>query len=475
MQYLQLTLVTLALSLFTACGGKGTSGGGGGGASSSSLTGSIKSQTGDSAAFQSWIVALFDRDSGEARVAEIDSFGGYILNSVDQGKTYTMVLLSPDFKLSSVFSMISADQEKKVYQWFKPAGSELPLLVYNGPNFEFSDTSKVALQTFVADDSDSDGIPDGMETVVSDAALEAIRASDQTVTKASNSDADLLPIGVSLSTVDTDDDGVVNATDPDIDGDGLANWFDGDDDANSTLDIFDIDANADLVTDSGQTIGDHYFGSDVTFATTQYIVQDDGKQYLQFTTKLSSGLSSSTVTARGPTTLFDESVVSLTTSDGTDESQIWDFTLLDDGQNGDDLSGDGIFARKIKLKSGKTPKANQMVFIQVGVREFAYTFPNITAGSISYSYSSSDRVITKSGTPFGSGQSSYLWSVTVYNSDSIVVHSSASIDGTTDTFTIPSDVMEAGSTYTAKIFAQSLDQVPGYPTMIVESAQNTLN
>jgi len=430
------------------CSGGGGGSGGGGAVEAAQVTGTIASQTGNTGDFEGWIMLLVNKDTGESRFSEISSSGSYAFNQVDMGSVYTLVLLNIDYRVASILSWVAADEDNKVYQYFSLKENSIPRVIHKGPSMELSDLEAVTVSTITAKDSDGDGIANGME-----------------------SDTSLY-----FQLADEDSDEINNEDDTDIDGDGLLNWFDSDDDNNGTIDVFDSDANSDLVNDSNQTNSDHYFGTDVEYIAVQYFIDADSNRSIRMVAKMGATFSPAAVTIKGPDDLFDESTVLTPAEGGDEESGIWDNTLGDDGSSYDDSASDKLYGKKVKLKTGKYPKTSQVILVSVDMgaytREFPFTFPDVTAGSVSFTYSS--RVITKSGSPFGEDQTSYMWAASIYNSDSNLVHASASIDGETSTYTIPAADVPSGTTYKGKIFAKSYERVSGYPAYVVESSLRTL-
>ena len=431
------------------CSGGGGGSGGGGASVASQVTGTIASQTSNTGDFEGWVMLLVNKETGESRFSEISSSGSYAFNQVDMSAVYTLVLLNIDYRVASVLSWIAADQDNEVYQYFTLKSSVIPRVIHKGPSMELSDLTAVTVSTATGKDSDGDGIVNGMETDTS------------------------LYFGLA----DEDSDNIDNEDDTDIDGDGLLNWFDSDDDGNGTIDVFDSDANSDLVADSNQTNSDHYFGTDVEYIAVQYFIDSDSNRSIRMVAKLGESFSPTAVTIKGPEDLFDESTILTPAEGGDEEGGLWDNTLSDDGSSYDDSASDKLYGKKVKLKTGKYPKADQVILVSVDMgsytREFPFTFPDVTAGSISFAYSS--RVITKSGSPFGSDETSYNWSASIYNSDGNLVHASASVDGETSTYTVPAADVPSGTTYKGKIFAKSYERVSGYPVYVVESALKTLD
>jgi hypothetical protein len=166
--------------------------------------------------------------------------------------------------------------------------------------------------------------------------------------------------------------------------------------------------------------------------------------------------------------------------DGT--TTTWDFSLLDNGSNFDGAEGDLLYARKIQLAAGKTPRVNQVIFAQVtfGTGDSAFTleypwmFPSVSTGAITSSYNSATRVVTLAGDPFGASFQDFAWSVTLTNADGLKIYESAAISGATRTLTIPANILQSGATYTYDVVAQTRDKVPGMPAAAVRSAKVTI-
>ncbi len=415
-----------------------------------SLAGTVRSITGSQNEMASWVVVFLERDTGLSHVDDIGALGNYGFSDLTVQTPHTVILLDPQYRFSSVLSY-PGSIEGTIYQYFTLNGERIPSLVHNGPILSFTDTNAIAWEDNLATDTDSDLIPDGQE------------------------------LSLELILADTDVDGIDNETDSDIDGDGIANAFDSDDDGDGILDVFDTDANGDDVADIAQSIGDIYFTSGLNYImvqATQDVQADDSvATSLLFTAKVADDYSGDALSIRGPAVLFDEAqVVNVDVNSGDTSLSNWDRSLLDDGQNEDGAEGDGIFARKIQLATGVAPKSKQTVFfrIQYGTgeslryEEFPFSFPNLTTGVIAGSFDAATDTITKSGQPFGSYEG-YSWSVHIFDANGIKVFASEPIAGTTGTYVLPSGILDAGQTYTAKVVAASLARVTSYPSWIIRS------
>ncbi|MBC7532587.1 MAG: hypothetical protein H7318_13510 [Oligoflexus sp.] len=421
-----------------------------------SVVGSIKSVSGSQSEMKDWVIAMINFDNSVSAVGTVNAAGNFTLNNVLSSERYTLVLLDPQYKLAAVLSIVG-DKPKTIKQVFKFTGMQLPILVHNGPIINFTNLSGIAFEDPLAADSDSDGIPDGSEVALANAI------------------------------VDKDLDGVANGIDPDIDGDGLLNVFDLDDDGDSIADAFDTDANGDGVLDTTQDLGDLYFKTMLQYGAVQVVqdTQTDGsfETSLLFTNKIRSAKPTS-IKVRGSSVLFENSTaIRIDASTGETVSAPFDFALLDDGLNEDGASGDGTYVRRVKLAAGKLPKAKQMIFFQFAdeigtdktarTRELPFMIPDVVSGAISGGYDTATRSVTLTGAPFADVKT-FKWTVGIYNSAGVKIFVSASIDGSAATYTIPANVLEAGSTYTAKIVATTPERLPSYPAWIVRSASFNL-
>ncbi len=449
-QSIQVLLLSIGC-LLGSC--RGTDGDGGGGSSSSGekVTGVLKSSAGSQAEMASWVVAFVERDTGVSHVGVLGALGNYSIDNVKVNQPQTLVLLDPQYRLSAVLSA-PGDIEGTVFQYFTTSDLSLPSVVHQGPILKFSELSGISWTNNVAGDSDGDLIPDGLETQ-------------------------------NLQLEDSDNDGLQNELDSDLDGDGIANWFDSDDDGDNILDPFDTDANGDGILDLTQETGDLYFKSGIEFLSVQVAQQVQADSSLNaellFTAKIEDNADIVSITIKGASVLLNDSLVAnVDLETGQTSTAAWDYSLLDDGLSEDGAENDYVFARKVVLTDGANPKANQVVFFQLThsdkkVLSFAYTFPALITGAFVGSYDSSSRVVTKSGTPFGS-EENYIWSLSIYDASSIKVYSSESIPGTTDTFTIPETLLDNSQSYTGKVVASTFDRINSFPTWIIRSQSFTI-
>ena len=412
----------------------------------SNLTGTIRSLSGSQSQMAGWNLVLVEKQSGICRVSKIGNVGNYNFSGVFSDRSYSLVLLDPSYRISSVIARSIRGQDK-LQQFFKVTGPSLPALVQSGPIVLFSDLAKVTWDNDLASDSDQDGIPDGID----------------------------------LSLTDTDNDGLSNSDDADLDGDGLVNWFDKDDDGDGIVDTFDADADGDGVTDSAQSLGQTFFNQGLDYVAVQVVqdVNDEGglDTAMLLTAQATSAANPASVTIKGADDLLNNSNAVLTNAaNGNTSTAPWDKSLADDGLNNDGAASDLLFARYVSLASGVVPKGDQVIFFQIPSSsasdayklEYPFTFPLITSGVISGTYDADSRTFTKSGTPFES-ESYYSWSVDIFGPSGNKIYSSPSIEGNESSFVMPSGILDDSVSYTAKFLAASKGGVLSYPYWLVRS------
>ncbi|SMF29517.1 hypothetical protein [Pseudobacteriovorax antillogorgiicola] len=442
-------LITIAVCILSCR--SGSSGGGSTGTSTGvTVSGVVKSSSGSQSEMVSWVIVFVERDSGLSQFGVLGSLGNYEIENVRLSQPQTIVLLDPQYRLSAVLTS-PGTTTGTIFQYFTSNLVTIPSLVHQGPVIKFSDTSSIAWTANTAGDSDSDLIPDGLDAI-------------------------------SLGLADTDADGIDNSTDFDLDGDGIINWYDDDDDGDETIDVYDTDANGDDIADLSQSIGELYFSQDLEFVAVQVIqeVQSDSSlaSSLILSAKASSTGSIDTIAIAGPDILLEDATANVTTDDQT-STTAWDRTLLDDGLSEDGNSDDLLYARSVNLGSGKSPKANQLIFFTVTdtsavAWSYPYSFPSLTSGVVSGSFDSTTSTVTKSGSPFSVAEN-YSWSVHVFDAQGVKIYGSESVAGTVDTFSIPSGILDNTQTYTAQVVASTIDRINSYPTWTVKSLNFSLN
>ena len=459
------TLVTLTLS---SCGGAGDT-------ESvpcalcgdlNDLRGSIASKSGSQAQMQGWVIASFERDTGIARVGEVDNAGLYTLSRVKTNLSQTIALFTPDYILQSVLS-IPGPTDKSIKQFVKFGRPVIPKLINNGPIVTFQDFNGLTVMNDLASDENGDGIPDGSVSIGGGAAL------------------NLAP----SSAIDQDLDGIANEKDPDIDGDGIVNVLDPDDNGNGVLDVFDGDANGDLFNDTapGETDTDLYFKEGADWIAVQFELKpkEDGtgnETTLKFTTKINDGFVPLAVQIRGAPSLLNSSTYIAYDADGNPQIQLWNRQLMDDGISEDSNSSDRIFAKKIVLPSAKLPRAHETIFFQLAFGslsapsyiEFPYVFPNVKPAAITAAYDKSTKRVMLLGNPFGEIQD-YVWQIYVWNATTgASVWNSKAIPGGTKQYSIQDQFLDPTVEYKFSVIAQSLDKIPSYPSYAIHSKKYDL-
>ncbi len=460
------TLITLTLS---SCGGAGDT-------ESvpcalcgdlNDLRGSIASKSGSQAQMLGWVVASFERDTGIARVGEVDNAGLYTLSKVKTNLPQTLALFTPDYILQSVLS-IPGSVDKTIKQFVKFGRPVVPKLINNGPIVTLQDFNGLTVMNDLASDVDGDGVPDGSVSVGGGT------------------------IGLNLfqaSIIDQDLDGVTNEKDPDIDGDGIVNVLDPDDNGNGILDVFDGDANGDLFPDSGagETDTDLYFKEGVEWIAVQFELKpkDDGtgnETTLKFTTKVNDAFVPLAVQIRGAPSLLNTSTYIAYDTEGNPQVQLWNRQLMDDGISEDSNAGDRIFAKKIVLPDAKLPRAHETIFFQLAFGsvaapsylEFPYIFPNVKPAAITAAYDKSTKRVMLLGNPFGEIQD-YVWQIYVWDATSgATVWNSRAIPGGTKQFNIEDQFLDPKGTYKFSVIAQSLDKIPSFPAYAIHSKKYDL-
>ena len=460
------------LGFSTSCGNPGEEIGGSSLGSFQDVSGSITSQSGSQEEMAGWVVALIEKDSQIARLAEIDATGSFSFSHVFVGLEHTIALLSPSLILRAVLAH-PADDGVSVRQYFKFASrASIPRLIHKGLVLNWQETSNIQVTGQSVPDIDADGIPEGV--------LRALTASETSL---------------HLTSQDTDVDGTPNSKDADIDGDGLINLLDhnvdGDLNANGTplYNEFDTDSNGDLVPDLQQSQSSSYFQRGADWVILKYDMipsttnPAEYTRQLTFVVKVKDTLNErlqSVQIRRVPSLpILDEATVDQLDTEGNFIPLTWDGFLLDDGFNEDGAAGDGMYARKVSLRVGSIPTTNQVFSFQLQysgwTEEFLYLFPPIRPLGPVPSYSAIDRGITFNtsvDSPFGNSID-FVWIVIVFevqeDNSNKTIYTSQPINGIEPVFTLPDNVIETGKVYRYKVIAQTQEKVPGYASFKIES------
>ena len=453
-------VLTFLAQAVAACGGAGGSGSTSGSSSaalygSSTISGSIAGQSGGQSRMAGWVVVLTERDTGVSRVGEVNTSGIFTITGVQPSLPHGLTLLSPDYLVRGVFS-VPSETSAKLRTFFTMTQANLPRLIHRGYVVAPQSLDGISLTSNTVADADGDGAPDGTPSLGL----------------------------VTLSSVDLDQDGIVNDIDLDIDGDGLMNFFDSDDDADGTLDVLDSDANGNLVVDVAEPYSDQNFrlGIEYLAASVEVHPVSGGttKTYLNLVAKVRSGVSPISVQVRGPLALLNGSVIE---ASGSIPESAWDKLLSDNGTSEDGFSGDLIYAKKVLLGSGKQPRPFQSLFLQLGFgsmeapvfAEFPFTFPAVDLGTLTFTWNGPTRTVAKasSSDPFGH-LTSYSWAVAITDVNGVKIYESPLEEAAGESIVIPDRLLDTGSVYTFEATAQLLDRIPGYPAFVVYSASQSI-
>lgn len=458
------------------------------------IRGSISSQNGSQAQMAGWVVAAFEKETGIARVAEIDAAGLLTFQQVRTEKTQTLALFSPDYIVRSVLSIPNDKAPSTIKQFFQIKSPNLPKIIHKGATIGFQDFNGITVTKDLAGDDDSDGVPNGYVSIdgdPTDAALIKLREKpDNSPPLVENFNAAFALQG---NSIDRDTDGTPNQKDPDIDGDGVINWLDPDDDGDAIRDPFDGDQNGDLENDAspGQEDIDLYFKEGIEYLAVQFELKpaDDGtseKTTLKFTTKVRDDVTPIDVKVRGAPSLLKGATYIARDENNQETILGWNGQLQDDGLSEDNNAGDRIFAKKIQLESGKKPRLHEIIFVQLVFAnndkywsmEFPYTFPDLSPSGITANYQPNGRIVKLLGQPFGAQILDFVWAVNVWidNPDDPprrVVWTSQSRPWSPaindQIVKIPENVLQEGVTYKFTVVAQTMDKVPGFPAYSVHS------
>lgn len=427
------------------------------------IRGSVAARSGSQSLMQGWVLATFEQETAISRVAEADNAGLFTLKQLRTDTAQTMALLTPDYILQAVLA-VPGKTDKVLNQYFTVEKPTIPLLINNGPIISFQNLDGLKVAPGIIADQNGDGIPDGAPNIQ----------------------------GMSLSSTpaatDTDRDSIPNYRDGDIDGDGINNVIDPDDDGDGTLDVFDGDQNSDLVNDTapGGSNTDLYFKEGVNWISVQYELRPkenstDMETTIKFMTKVRDNVVPNAVQIRGAPSLLNAATYMAPDSAGNMTVQPWNRLLADDGLNEDSGAGDRLFARRVTLAAGKTPRAYETVFFQLTFgtvksqwsMEFAYLFPPIKPAAITAQYDAVTRAVLIVGDPF-SGIQDYVWTITLWGSNNRAIWTSQAVPGNKRQFQVQENVLVPGESYKFSISAQSLDKIPGFPSYIVQSPKYDL-
>jgi hypothetical protein len=475
-------LTFVATLLLARCGGVGESSSSGCSLCGefNDISGSISPQNGTQSQMRGWVVASFERDTGIARAFEVDNAGLFQLKQVRTDLAQTFALLSPDYILQAVLS-IPGPVDNTISQFVKIKSQYLPRFIHKGTIITLQDIVGLSVTKDLAADMDGDEVPEGMLPIAGiDAALHGGFAMRGGVSGFSG-----FNLQAAANPLDQDIDGNPNETDPDIDGDGVINWLDTDDNGNGTLDVFDGDANGDLENDAtpGQNDIDMYFKEGIEFLAVQFELKPkaDGsgnETSLAFKVKVRDDVSPIAVQVRGAPSLLNGATYTQKDDTGTDQVIAFNRLLADDGTAEDSNPGDRLFGRRVVLDKAKSPRAYEVIFMQLvfgseaapWYMEFPYIFPDIKPAMITARYEPNMKSVLLIGNPFGTIQE-FSWQILVFDSEDLTkpMWFSPLVLGTDRQYEIPDNILDPDKTYKYSVSAQVLDKIPGYPSYNITS------
>ena len=163
MKYRIIKIIFILTICYSLSCGRGSSKGSGSGYYINAITGKIVSPTGINSIFTKWVVVLISATTGISRISTIDNTGSFNFKHVNMNDTYTMVLLSQDYKLNSV---LAHKQDQGLVQYFKFKNYyQAPRIVYKGLVFNLSNSDIVDFDSkYITSDTNNNGVPDGMES-----------------------------------------------------------------------------------------------------------------------------------------------------------------------------------------------------------------------------------------------------------------------------------------------------------------------
>lgn len=445
------------------------------------IVGSVSTQTGRQSAMAGWVVVLMDKESSISRVAEVDDAGLFTLPHVFTQKVYTIALLSPDYVLTAMLALPSA-QPQFIHQYFTLDATFLPKLIYKSETLTFQNLDGVVLDTkSFTTDRDQNLIPDEIRQPVDGEPAPVALGLALPVQRGG------LRLVGQVNETDYDGDRIPNWKDSDMDNLGLPNIFDADDDNDTFADVFEKrDANGDQIPDELQSVSDQHFTQGLEWLGVIYEKEqqadDSYVSHLTIAAKVRDDAQPNSVQVRGPAKLLNDSFLA-------DTQDAWDRLLVDDGKNQDGNAGDRIFGRRIRLAATTEPKGYQVLFVQLGYlqaeipwfQEFGFTFPNnLTLRSLTTEYVAITFQFQILQDPFGvdvtaneaGDAASFIWYVDIYTLDGAYLFSTPEQESPTNSYTLGADklaVLEDATTYTYQVVMQSRARVPGYPTYVIKS------
>lgn len=412
----------------------------------SPLEGFAVNEAAGAGALSGWVLALIDRDTGNARTAKIDAAGAFSLTKVPQYARYALALLTPDQLVASVFAAPDPVDQHRLHPFFSMNSFKDTRIVRRGTLLSFANANQVAASADTAFDANADGLPDGVASFLSDA-----------------------------SVADGDNDGTNDDRDPDIDGDGLVNVLDADIDGDGRPNALDEP----VIMASPSNSHPPFYNVTVTTESNRDAKAWRSADYTALTFSLQIRAETKSITT--VEIIAPESLVSGAVVERGDAAEPWNGTLADDGLSADGSANDGIYGRRVILQADRNPRAGQVIFFRVtraengqtSTLDYPFTFSLPPAAPIIAQYDLNTKTAILAGNPFGSDDQSFKWYASAYDAAGQALWISAAVKGTSRLLAIPTKALV--NAVDVRLTAALPDAAPGYPTYVTHSRPLPLN
>lgn len=407
------------------------------------VTASLSDWSAQTGGFKDFQFIVYDIASSQAFRSLVGEGGNIKVTKVPSGHSYTAFMLDNEFRFG--WMMQFADPKTgKNYQYFNLASGNLGALFPEGKLMRMSKPDSLsALTDLKFRDSNSNGIPDGLEPSI---------ANNENAAKG-NTKGDLTGGGVK------------DAVNPDLDGDGVPNVLDTDIDNNGIEDLYDSDLNHDGVEDQQKpffSTTDQEIGANTIFHEVITDAAGTTSKNLRFIIE---------VPAQTPKSVKVVSGTFLAGSIYKGSTDAFDGNLYDDGTHGDGESGDKTWSATVTLASDKAFENNQVVVFQVvqsdgTLKEYLYKLSGKIAGTIdvtacentgtavNIAWTASDDLKSKTGVTL---------QAVVYDSNNKLVFSGSRLPITEAAQVVPANVFTSGQAYSCSVRVLSPTLIPGYP------------
>lgn len=449
---------------FTGACGKSNSETDGVGSNVVTVKGSLADWPSAVGSFQGYVIVLYNLDNGEVKRATIGADStGFSIENVNTAYRYYGMLLDPEHRFGWVLQMPSKALSSTIknYQVFRFAGAGiLGSITAEGRVLRTSEqTNLIPVETIAFSDANTNGIPDGLESDSSEFASK------------SNTGLDL------------DSDGVVDSLDADIDNDGIPNCVDNDVDNDGVINVLDAKNGQYTLDDKESAWSNNQLVSVPGGNVFRYV-------FSEYSNASSSALQGITVLpafTAPPGEFSSVEVSSGTFLAGATYSvggAAFDGKLYDDGTHGDGVAGDGQWSIPIKLASGKTFSAAQVMFFK-GTRSDGSTSEYmtnmgspvtgtsavaVTVSGALHSTTTDNATITWTSTTASQTQ----FQVLIFNSSGARVYTSELLASSATSLDIPAASIGVDGTYSVEVRAVAPTPRNGFPGSSWRSAGQTL-